>query len=224
LARSPALPDVLCLGVCMRLYGMSASGNCWKAAQILRLTGHAFEWIETDANSGATRTPEFLALSPIGKIPILVLADGTILAESNAILLHFAESTAWLPPAGLTRTRVHEWLFFEQYSHEPYIAVARNLMSWKREAHLHPERLRECNERGAMALGVMERRLNGHSWLAGDTPTVADLALFAYTHRADEGGFDLERWPGVLAWVARVKSLPGISTLPRPTGWPRPNV
>ena len=201
----------------MHLYGMCMSGNCWKAAQILRLTGHEFEWVETDSNLGATRTPAFLAINPVSKVPTLVMDDGAVLVESNAILLHFAEGTPWLPPPGLPRTRVHEWLFFEQYSHEPYIAVARNILSWRREAHLHPDRLADCAARGAQALDVMERRLAGHSWLAGDAPTVADLALFAYTHRADEGGFDLGRWPGVRAWVARTAALPGIRTLPRPT-------
>lgn len=200
----------------MQLYGMRMSGNCWKAAQILRLTGHDFDWVETDSNAGATRMPAFLAINPIGKVPALVLDDGTVLAESNAILLHYAEGTPWLPPPGLARTRVHEWLFFEQYSHEPAIAVARSLIAWRREAHLFPDRLAACSVRGAQALDVMERRLAAHSWLVGEAPTIADLALFAYTHRADEGGFDLARWPGVLAWVGRMTSLPGISTLPRP--------
>ena len=200
----------------MKLYGMRQSGNCWKAAQILALTGHSFEWVHTNANTGDTRRPGFLALNPTGKIPAVVTDDGTILVESNAILLHFAEGTAWLPVPGLQRTRVHEWLFFEQYSHEPYIAVARNLVAWRREAHLHRDRLTQCAEKGAAALDVMERRLVVADWLVGEGPTIADLALFAYTHRADEGGFDLERWPGVLAWIARTSSLPGIGTLPRP--------
>lgn len=200
----------------MKLYGMSGSGNCWKAAQILKLTGRTFEWIEIDSNGGATRTPAFLVLNPIGKIPVVVLDDGTVLAESNAILLHFAEGSPWLPPPSLARTRVHEWLFFEQYSHEPYIAVARNIIAWRREAALHAERLQDCATRGAFALDVMERRLSESPWLVGDAPTIADLALFAYTHRADEGEFDLTKWPGVLAWIARTTSLPGISLLPRP--------
>jgi len=199
----------------MRLYGMRVSGNCWKAAQILRLTGREFDWVETDGNSGGTRTPEFLKINPIGKVPTLVMDDGAVLVESNAILLHFAEGSSWLPPPGLPRTRVHEWLFFEQYSHEPYIAVARNIITWRREAHLYPERLAECARRGAQALDVMEQRLAGNSWLAGEAPSIADLALFAYTHRADEGGFDLRQFPSVHAWVARVAELPGISTLPR---------
>ena len=197
----------------MQLYGMRISGNCWKAAQILRLTGQVFEWVETDSNAGMTRTSEFLAINPSGKIPALLLDDATVLVESNAIMLHFAEGTPWLPSPGLTRTRVHEWLFFEQYSHEPYIAVARNIVSLRREAHLHQERLAECMARGAQALDVMERRLGRHQWLAGDAPTLADLALFAYTHRAEEGGFDLARWPGIASWVARLSAWPGIVTL-----------
>ena len=111
---------------------------------------------------------------------------------------------------------MYEWLFFEQYSHEPYVAVARNIIAWRREAHLHAERLIDCAKRGAQALDVMERRLAGEYWLVGESPSVADLALFDYTHRADEGGFDLARWPGVLAWIDRISALPGVSTLPRP--------
>ena len=149
-----------------------------------------------------------------------MLDGGEVLTESNAILLHFAEGTPWLPPPGLPRTRIHEWLFFEQYSHEPCIAVARNIRAWRREAHLHPERLADCSARGAQALDAMERRLIAQHWLAGGGPSVADLALFAYTHRADEAGFDLAAWPGVAAWVARMAAVPGITLLPRPQGWP----
>ncbi|MCW8306287.1 glutathione S-transferase family protein [Acidiphilium sp. PA] len=199
----------------MRLYGMAMSGNCWKVATMLRLTGQDFEWVETDSNAGATRSEAFLAINPNGKVPVLVLDDNVILTESNAILLHLAEGTHWLPAPSLARTRVHEWLFFEQYSHEPYIAVARNLITWRREADLYPERLAECARRGAQALDVMERRLKDAHWLVGDSPTIADLALFAYTHRADEGGFDLSRWDGVARWIDRLAALPGITTLPR---------
>ena len=201
----------------MKLYGMTMSGNCWKVARILALTGHDCDWIEIDSRAGETRTDAFLALNPNGQVPTLVLDDGTVLVESNAILLHFAEGTPWLPPPGLARTRVHEWLFFEQYSHEPAVAVARNLVAWRREAKRIPDRVADCLRRGAAALDVMERRLVGHRWLAGDAPTVADLALFAYTHCADEGGFDLDRWPGVTAWLSRLASRPGITLLARPS-------
>ena len=202
----------------MQLYGMRMSGNCWKAATILDLTGHGYDWHATDSNAGATRTPSFLAINPVGKVPALVLDGGEVLTESNAILLHFAEGTPWLPPPCMVRTRIHEWLFFEQYSHEPCIAVARNIRAWRREAHLNAARLADCDTRGAAALDIMERRLSTHPWLAGDGPTVADLALFAYTHRADEGGFDLALWPGVQAWVARVAALPGVTLLPPAPG------
>jgi glutathione S-transferase len=195
------------------IYGMAESGNCWKVAQILRLTGHEFRQVEVDANAGETRTPEFLARNPVGKIPAVELADGTVLIESAAIMAHFAEGTPWLPPPGLARTRVFEWLFFEQYSHEPYIAVARNVISYLKTAAANAALLEQCRVKGGRALDVMERRLASHDWLTDVGPTIADLALFAYTHVADEGEFDLSRWPAVSAWLARMRALPGIVPL-----------
>ena len=196
------------------VYGYAPSGNCWKVAQILRLTGHEFRWVETDSNRGETRTAAFLARNPVGKIPTVELADGTVLIESNAILCHFAEGTPWMPAPGLARTRVMEWLFFEQYSHEPYIAVARNIVAFLQAAQANAARLEQCMAAGARALDVMERRLAGHEWLTDAGPTVADIALVAYTQVADEGGFELARWPGVAAWVGRVLAIPGIVALP----------
>jgi glutathione S-transferase len=200
------------------VYGMAVSGNCWKVAQILRSTGHAFDWVEVDSNAGQTRTPDYLAINPVGKVPAVRLDDGTVLIESNAILAHFAEGTPWLPAPGLPRTRVFEWLFFEQYSHEPYIAVARNLLSYARTAASQTERMEQCRLGGARALDVMEGRLATHPFLTDAGPTIADLALFAYTQSADEGGFDLAQWSGVAAWVARIAALPGIVRLPRAPG------
>jgi glutathione S-transferase len=197
------------------VHGYTPSGNCWKVAQILRLTGQDFCWVEVDSNAGGTRTPAFLALNPAGKIPTVVLGDGAVITESNAILAHFAEGTAYLPAPGLARTRVFEWLFFEQYSHEPYIAVARNIVSFLRAAEANAVRLEQCRVGGEKALGVMERRLVGHDWLTDAGPSIADIALLAYTQAADEGGFDLARWPGVRAWVARGLALPGIVPLVR---------
>jgi glutathione S-transferase len=195
------------------VYGMKVSGNCWKAAQILRLRGIPFEWVEVDGNSGATRSPDYLAINPFGKVPAVRLDDGAVIVESNAILAHFAEGTSWLPPAGLPRTRVMEWLFFEQYSHEPYIAVARNIIAYRREKHLHAARIAQCHEAGARALDAMQARLAAHDWLTDAGPTIADLSLFAYTHVAHEGEFDLAKWPGVCAWIDRVTALPGIVPL-----------
>ncbi len=195
------------------VYGMAVSGNCWKAAQILRLTGQDFHWVEVDGNAGGTRSPAFLAINPNGKVPTVALADGNIITESNAILAHFAEGTPWLPAPGLARTRVFEWLFFEQYSHEPFIAVARNIISYLRAREQNAERLAQCRIGGARALGVMQKRLGTHKWLTDVGPTIADLALFAYTHVAHEGEFDLSHWPGVQAWVARLRAVPGIVPL-----------
>ena len=200
------------------VYGMAISGNCWKVAQILRLTGHAFSWVETDTTRGDTATPAFLALNPQGEVPVVVLADGAVLTQSNAILAHFAEATPWLPPPGLLRTRALAWMFWEQYSHEPYIAVARNLITYRGQRESQAARLAVCAERGRKALGVMEQRLAGHDWLTDHGPCVADLALFAYTHVADEGAFDLAETPGVQRWVTAMTALPGVECLPRPSG------
>ena len=194
----------------MRLYGMRMSGNCWKAAEILRLTGHAFEWVETDGNLGATRTPAFLTINPAGKVPALVMDGGAVLVESNAILLHFAEGTPWLPPPGLARTRVHEWLFFEQYSHEPNIATPR---FWATHGvEMTEERrtmLRQKRDLGYGALGLMEDHLSTNGFFVEDRYSIADIALYAYTHVAHEGGFDLEAYPAVRGWIERVASQPG---------------
>ena len=194
----------------IKAYGFSPSGNCWKVRQILELTATPFEWVEIDSNAGETRTGTFLALNPNGKVPIIELADGSVITESNAILLHVAEGTRFLPPPGLARTRVVEWLFFEQYSHEPYIAVARNWIAYLKAKDKYADRLPEIWERGYRALDVMERRLAGHDFLAAGGLTIADIALFAYTHMADEGEFDLARYPGVCRWLRRVAAEPGI--------------
>ena len=192
------------------VHGYTASGNSWKIATILRVLAIPYAWAKVDSNAGGTRTPEFLALNPNGQIPIVVLDGGEVIAESGAILLHFAEATTLLPAPGLLRTRVHEWLFFEQYSHEPNVAVARNLLHFRREAHLYPERMAMLTERGHRALAVMERRLATHDWLVDCGQSVADIALFAYTHVADQGGFDLARYPGIGRWIARMLATDGV--------------
>ena len=193
--------------------GYAVSGNCWKVAQILNLTGTPYRWTEVNSNAGESRTPEFLRLNPNGKVPIVVLDDGVVITESAAILLHFAEGTPWLPPPGLQRTRVMEWLFFEQYSHEPYIAVARNLVGFLNQADAQPQRLAQCRTGGERALAIMERRLASSLWLTDHGPTVADIALCAYTQVAEDGGFVMRRWPGIVAWIERVHGLPGIVPL-----------
>jgi glutathione S-transferase len=191
------------------VYGLAMSGNCWKVAQILRSTGRAFRWVEVDSNKGETRTPEFLARNPVGKIPVAELEDGTVLIESNAMLAHFAEGTPWLPPPGLARTRVFEWLFFEQYSHEPAIAVRRALSVYpERRSEATPERMTHLLESGNRALAVMEQRLGDADWLAGNAYSLADISLYAYTHMAADGGYDLQRFPRIRRWLARVAAMP----------------
>jgi glutathione S-transferase len=192
------------------LYGDSRSGNCYKAAMILRLTHRPFEWRETDVMSGATRTPGFLALNPNGKVPLLVLPDGRPLAESNAMLLHLAEGTPYLPGDAFDRAQAYQWLFFEQYSHEPNIAVARFIVKLARREAEESERLEELRQRGHQALGVMQQHLQDRAFFAGDSLSVADIALYAYTHDAESAGFGLDRYPAVMRWLDTVAASPGM--------------
>jgi glutathione S-transferase len=192
------------------LYSMQDSGNCYKPRLLMHQLGIPFRLIDTDSRDGSTRKPEFLALNPNGKVPLLVLPDGRRLAESNAMLLHLAEGTRFLPADRYERALAYQWLFFEQYSHEPYVAVARSILVLypNRRHEATPERMADLHERGNAALGVMEERLAGAEWLAGDSCSVADIALYAYTHTAEDGGFDLAPYPGIRAWLARVAAEP----------------
>jgi glutathione S-transferase len=192
------------------LFQQSDSGNCYKVRLTLTHLGRPFRAVEVSSLDGSTRKPEFLARNPIGKVPTVALDDGRYLAESNAILLHVAEGSALLPGDAYDRAKVYEWLFFEQYSHEPAIAVRRALTVYpQRRAAATPERMAQLLDAGTFALSVMEARLGATSWLAGDAFSIADIALYAYTHSAHEGGFDLAAYPGIRAWLARVRALPG---------------
>lgn len=190
------------------LYGDSASGNCHKARWVLDLAGVPYRWEEVEATSGRTRSPEFLALNPAGQVPLVVFGDGRTLAQSNAILLYFGEAAGLVPADPYLRAKVHEWLFWEQYSHEPYVAVRRFQLHYlKRDpTDLDPKLL----ERGDAALNRLEQALTGRDWLVGDGPTVADLACLAYTRLAAEGGFDLEPLAAVQGWIARGETLVGV--------------
>jgi glutathione S-transferase len=192
----------------LRLYDSLASGNAYKVRLLLHQLGIPFERRELDILKGETRTPAFLAKNPNGRIPLLELDDGTCLAESNAILWYLAEWTRFLPEDRLARAQVLQWMFFEQYSHEPYVAVLRfwTHAGWLEEKqHLVPEK----RERGEAALRVMETHLREHDFFVAGRYTIADVALYAYTHVADEGGFDLAPLPALRAWLARVRSQPG---------------
>ena len=192
------------------LYSQQGSGNAYKPRLLMALLGIPFRIVDINTYDGSTRKPEFLAKNPVGKVPLLELADGRRLAESNAILLHLAEGTRFLPADAFDRAKVYEWLFFEQYVHEPAIAVRRSILTAPERADQRtPERLAALLEAGERALDVMELRLSDADWLAGDDYSLADIALYAYTHVAEEGGYDLNAFPGISAWLARVASEPG---------------
>jgi glutathione S-transferase len=194
----------------LTLYSQQASGNAYKPRLLLALLGIPFRLIEMNTYDGSTRKPDYLEKNPIGRVPLLEFEDGRRLAESNAILLHLAEATPYIPANPFDRAKAYEWMFFEQYSHEPAIAVRRSILMAPERAHLRtPERLQQLLDAGNFALGVMEGRLSKSQWLAGDRYSVADIALYAYTHVAEEGGYDLSRYPGIRAWVASVAAQPG---------------
>jgi len=192
------------------LYSMQSSGNCYKPRLLMAQLGLDFRLVDTDSFDGSTRTDAFLQKNPNGKVPLLELPDGRMLAESNAMLLHLSEGSHYLPADSYERALTYQWLFFEQYSHEPYIAVAR---AW---LHLVPggrdkaaDRLAGWHEGGYKALGVMERHLGAADWFSGSAYGVADIALYAYTHVAEDGDFDLSAYPGIRRWLDRVRGEPG---------------
>ncbi|KRB86085.1 glutathione S-transferase [Sphingomonas sp. Root710] len=187
----------------MHIYGDSISGNCLKVKWTADLLGIRYEWIETSVLKGDTRTPDFLAMNPAGQVPLIRYADGGTLAQSNAIILTLAEGSRLIPADARARARMLEWLFWEQYSHEPYVAVARFQLHYlgKSPTELDPKIV----ERGKGALKLLDETLSGVDYLAGDALTLADIALVAYTRVAHEGGFDLADYPAVQRWVARVE-------------------
>ena len=193
----------------LRLYDYLPSGNSYKVRLLLHQLGIPFERIDMDIMTGATRTPEFLAKNPNGRIPLLEISSEERLAESNAILFYLAEGTPFLPKARWQRAKVLEWLFFEQYNHEPNIATAR---FWIRFVGLNEERragLEKKRVLGYAALDVMERHLARSAFFVADAYSIVDIALYAYTHVADEGGFDLGAYGAVRAWLERVRAQPG---------------
>jgi glutathione S-transferase len=190
------------------VFGMSDSGNCYKVRLALEQLALPHRWVEVDSTRGETRTPEFLAMNPNGKVPTLQLEDGTFLPESNAILHYLAEGSRLLPAERLPRARVLQWMFFEQYSHEPYVAVARAILRYQPPDSPRRAELPRLHERGAHALAVMEQHLEREPFFVGGRYSIADIALYAYTHCAADGGFDLEAYPAIQGWLARVKSQP----------------
>jgi glutathione S-transferase len=196
------------------VYGTSASGNCHKVRMALDILGQPYEWREVDVMKGESQTPEFLAMNPNGQVPVLAIDGRTFLPESNAILWYLGEDTPLVPAERLDRARMLQWMFFEQYSHEPAIAVARFIRCFLKKSD--DARLPELTKRGNAALAVMERHLATHDFFVGEALTIADLALFAYTHKAEDGGFDLTPYPAVSAWLARCLKQRGVTAMPTP--------
>jgi len=190
----------------MHLFDYLDSGNGYKVRLLLAQLGQRYDWTEVDIDAGKTRTPEFLKRNPNGRIPTLELDDGTNLAESNAILWYLAEGTPFVATDRVGRAQVLQWMFFEQYSHEPYVATPRFIV--KHLAADHPRRaeLPDRLARGRDALAVMEAHLEGRQFFVGKRYSIADIALYAYTHVAHEGGHDLAPYPRVNAWLKRVAS------------------
>ena len=192
------------------IYGMTNSGNCYKPRLLLAKLGVKFRHVETASGAAGTKSSSFLARNPNGRVPLLEFEDGRVLAESNAMLLHLAEGSRFLPADAYARALAYQWLFFEQYSHEPYIAVRKALLTFPERARdATPERLAMTLERGHKALGVMNRYLENNAFFAGTAFSVADIALYAYTHTAEQGGFQLDAYPAVVAWLGRVEADPG---------------
>lgn len=192
-----------------KLYHTQVTGNSYKVRLLLSLLGVSYDPIHVDIFQGENRTADYLALNPLGKVPTLILPDGRVLTESNAILVYLAEGTRFLPRDRYHRAKVFQWMFFEQYSHAPYIAVAR---FWIRLLGRGEEKRHErplWQEKGNLALSIMDQELNQRDFLATRRYTIADIALYAYTHVADEGEFDLQPYPAIRAWLQRVSDQPG---------------
>ncbi len=192
----------------LKVYGDYRSGNCYKVKLMLHLLGREYQWLPIDILKGETQTAEFLAKNPNGKIPVLELEDGTFLWESNAILNFLADGSEFIPNEPRLRTQMLQWQFFEQYSHEPYVAVARFIQLYQGMPEARREEYEVCHVRGHKAFRVMEQQLQRTPYLVGEQYTLADIALYAYTHVAHEGGFDLSGYPAINAWLACVASHP----------------
>jgi glutathione S-transferase len=195
----------------LTLYSMPSSGNSYKVRLLLALLGLPYRHVDAEYGSGVTGTAEFLALNPAGKVPLLVLDDGRLLSESNAILLYLARGTRFLPDDAYEQALCHQWMFFEQNSHETSVAVRAAILTYPQRARLRtPENLEPLLESGNRALSIMEKQLEKTPYLTGDALTVADLCLYGYTHSAgSKGGFEMDRFPAIGGWLERIAAEPG---------------
>jgi glutathione S-transferase len=197
----------------MLLYNSQISGNCYKVRLLLAHLDIPYEKRDVDVIDRSDPRDFLAGLNPVRRAPTLVLDDGRPLAESNAILWYFGEGTRFVPDDRYDRAKVLQWMFFEQYEHEPSIAVARFLKTYSTKPELWESQREHLTKRGTKALQALEGGLQGRDWLAADEMTIADIALYAYTHSADEGGFSLDAYPAIRAWLERVASQPGHVTI-----------
>ena len=197
----------------MLLYNSAVSGNCYKVRLLAAQLGLPLELHELSVVDRSNRAEVLGDLNPARRVPTLVLDDGRALPESNAILWYLGEGTEYVPADRFERAQVLQWQFFEQYQHEPSIAVVRFLIAFSGEAEKHADRIREQTANGYVALDAMERHLAERTYLVGERYTIADISLYAYTHVAHEGGFDLEPYPAIRAWLDRVAGRPGHITI-----------
>lgn len=193
----------------MRLYDNASSGNGYKVRLLLALTGIEYERIEMDTDHGETRTADYLRKNPNGRIPLLELDDGRLLAESDAILFYLALDTPFLPSGPWEQAQALQWMFFEQYSHEPFVAVSRYIRTHLPAGHERYAELPSLAPRGHAAFLVMDQHLSTRDYFAGDDFSIADIALYAYTHVADEGGFEMAQYTNITAWLRRSAERPG---------------
>ncbi|MCK5886408.1 MAG: glutathione S-transferase family protein [Alcanivorax sp.] len=193
----------------LTLYEFSSSGNCYKLRLAMTQLGIAFRRIEKDITRGETRTADFLAINPNGRIPVLVRPEGKVLPESNAALWYLARESPLMPKDAFQQAQVLQWMFFEQYNHEPNIATSRYWIHVLGEKEKYAEALAEKQQKGHDALRVMESHLSGRDFFVGSDYSIADIALYAYTHVAGQGGFSLEDYPAIQAWLKRVEQQPG---------------
>jgi glutathione S-transferase len=207
--RTPGELGRTSLGVDVLLYDSPISGNCYKVRLLLAHLGIPYERRTMDVVDRSNRPDVLGGLNPALRVPTLVLDDGRPLAESGAIIWYLGEGTRFVPDDRYARAQVLQWMFFEQYDHEPAIAVARFWLAHSGRADEFADRLPERQAAGKRALAALEQHLDGRRFLVGDSMTLADLALYAYTHVAPEGGFDLEPYPAVRRWLERVASEPG---------------
>jgi glutathione S-transferase len=197
----------------MKIYGDIKSGNCYKIKLTCDLLSLPYDWIHVDIMAGDTKTPEYLAKNAAGKIPLLELDDGRFLSESNAIINFLTHNTSLLPSDPYALAQVQQWQFFEQYSHEPFIAVARFINKYLGMPEERKAEYEKLQAGGHKALRLMESQLGKTQYLAGDKLTTADISLYAYTHVSDEGGFDLASYPNIQAWLKRIEAHPNYSAM-----------